>query len=259
MKQAVILLLGTLSSLLGTCANRSWAFDAQETTPAVARQTVVKQASEIKSEDAQSHREHALSLLSQKHNAEAAREYVAFLQAARIGGREEGFDAMAFASRLEEAGQLQEAVTVYRQILVATTTESAFERCYLFNALDPSQYVAFPEFAASIQKLRPYCTQSEHYDRGLQLLREGKSDSGVQELERQVAQNPLFQGTYDVLARVYRSRGEDSNALAVIRKYFEVETDQLERCKMYRHLGTRSYYERFDKEFADHMKQECEK
>ncbi len=101
--------------------------------------------------------------------------------------------------------------------------ERRAKRCLLLQSADPRLAEARPTVRRELQELRPYCTDTEHLDRAVELEQQGRVDEAVTELERQVATNPKPEETYVVLERLRRLspqtlRAMDAPAVETVRR-----------------------------------------
>jgi tetratricopeptide (TPR) repeat protein len=215
---------------------------------------LLRKAVELKSEHPEAHRNLAWVLLDQEEVDEAIEQYKTHLQ---VTVRGVGNDNVAFAQSIAQAGRLKEAVGILDRTLALARNDSRSFACMLFQSLDLNPYTTFVEFVNTVQKLRPYCTSLEHRNRAAELMNREKIDEAIREWELQLEENPYYEGTYTSLPGLYLKQGQPDKAREVVKKYFEIDTDPLYRCRQYRAMS-RKGYERFAPKIMAQLKKECE-
>lgn len=220
------------------------------------RQRLLQEALGLEPRHPRAHLDFAVVLLRQNQIKAAQTEFATHMRVSPYGGRSDGFRDMAFAREMEGRGLRTEAIDAYRQIMNAAASESAFERCYLFLNFDPGRYADMPTFQAALQRLRPYCTATEHRDAAVAMLNRGLKVQAIQQLESQVQANPLYQETYFLLADLYRSQHDDVKLTNAIRNYFTAELDVAEKCRMYAQIRLEAY-EKYDNTLVSSIRSGC--
>jgi hypothetical protein len=101
-------------------------------------------------------RELAWLLIRKKEYEESLRLYVDHLRANSLS-RAESVRALAFGRELEVAGFMADAVSLYEEVLRATTEMDPLERCGVFDSMTTVRYAAFLQFLFRLRDLRAAC------------------------------------------------------------------------------------------------------
>ncbi|HEX5748355.1 MAG TPA: tetratricopeptide repeat protein [Archangium sp.] len=189
----------------------------------------------------EAHKDLAGLLLTQGQVDEAVREYRTHLSVRPYEGREVALEDIQFADRLAAAGRVREAAQVYDAVWDATGNEPRSERCQIFKAVDLDPYERIgARFARQLGELRAACAGSPRLEGAVELERQGRDAAALQELERQIQENPVPVEPYLALQRLHLKQGRVDEAAAVMARYFRQEKDPEERCRHFRTLSPRT-------------------
>ncbi|WP_375768287.1 tetratricopeptide repeat protein [Archangium gephyra] len=205
------------------------------------RVELLRRTLELAPKHPEAHKDLAGLLLDQGQVDEAVREYRTHLSVRPYEGREDALADIQFADRLASAGRVREAAQVYDAVWDATAKEPRSERCQIFKAVDLDPYERIgARFAQQLRGLRAACTGTPRLEGAVELERQGRDDAAIQELERQIQENPAPAEPYLALQRLHLKKGRVDEAAAVMTRYFRQEKDSQERCRHFRTLSPRT-------------------
>ena len=121
----------------------------------------------------------------------------------------------------------------------ATDARQAFQRA---EALTPS--------ATAAARARLHVLAAEDFRRA------GRLDEAVRELQEALRYGPNYGEGYARLAETHRTRGALEQGLAVLKRYREVESRRVERCRTYRRLDLAPSAS-LDRGFVEEVKRQC--
>lgn len=220
------------------------------------RESLLKKIIRINPKYSEAHRRLAFILVSQGKFDEAVNEYNLYLEASPITAVTYIGKPVYFGQLLTQAGRAKEAVDIYMNLLDRMRELSRFEKCQVFKSLDIGPYSKYSDFTERIMKSRPFCSQTDHRDKAVQLQKEEKTDEAIRELELQIKENPYFEESYFLLEDIYKSKGQMDKALFAIKRYYEFEKDVTEKCKKYNNSNI-NLYKQHDKQFVENLRKEC--
>ncbi|WP_309894333.1 tetratricopeptide repeat protein [Archangium sp.] len=205
------------------------------------RVRLLRRALELDPKHPEAHKDLAWLLLNQGQVDEAVREYRTHLSVRPFEGREEALENLRFAQRLGELGRVREAAQVYDTVWESLRGESPSERCQVFKAVDLDPYERIgARFAQRVREIRASCTRLPGLERAAELERQGRDDAALEELERQIQENPVPVQPYLALERLHLKRGQPEQAASVMGRYFQQEKDVQARCRHFRTLSPRT-------------------
>jgi ribosomal protein L14E/L6E/L27E len=175
----------------------------------------------------------AWGLLRQGRGDEAVRSYKEHMDSSPVKGRAEARENLRFAEELSRAQLPRQAAQVLGKVVEQTRGERRTERCVLFQSVDQRLTESVPALRGELQALRPYCTNTEHLDRAVELERQGRVDEAVNALEQQVATNPKPEETHVLLERLHERRGQVEKAAQVVERELRAEPDVREKCERF--------------------------
>ncbi len=171
------------------------------------------------------HQDMAWGLLRQGLGEEAARFYKEHMDSNPVKDREEAKENLRFAEELSRARLPRQAAQVLGKVVEQTRGERRAERCVLFQSVDKQLTESLPALRGELQALRPFCTNTEHLDKAVELERQGRVDEAVKELEEQVATNPKPEETHVMLERLHQRKGEVEKAADAAERQLRAEPD----------------------------------
>ncbi|MCY1082261.1 tetratricopeptide repeat protein [Archangium lansingense] len=206
-----------------------------------ARIRLLRRTLELNPKHPEAHKDLAGLLLDQGQTDEAVREYRTHLSVRPYEGREDALADIQFADRLAAAGRVREAAQVYDAVWDATAKEPRAERCQIFKSVDLDPYERMgARFAQRLREIRTACSGTPRLEGAVELERQGKDDAAIQELERQIQENPAPAEPYLALQRLHLKQGRAEEAAGVMARYFQQEKDPQERCRHFRTLSPRT-------------------
>lgn len=198
----------------------------------------------------------ARTLLSQKKLDEAIEQYRLYMKDTPYRRIQDAHGHAAFANALTIQGRLKDAVEIYENTLKLARVDRPFQRCVLVRNVNLEQFSKYKSFASRVRQLKRYCTNLDHYNRAVQLLREKKTDEAIEQLELQRKVNPYIEGTYVALEDIYKGRGQPEKALAIVKSYFAVQRDRLDQCRYFSRRD-KHVYRKLDGKFIDQLAKQC--
>ncbi|MFY0528205.1 tetratricopeptide repeat protein [Archangium gephyra] len=136
---------------------------------------------------------------------------------------------------------MREAAQVYDAVWDATGDEPRSERCQIFKSVDLDPYERIgARFARQLRGIRAACTGTPRLESAVELERQGRDGAAIQELERQIQENPVPAEPYLALHRIHLKQGRVDEAAGVMSRYFQQEKDANERCRHFRTLSPRT-------------------
>jgi tetratricopeptide (TPR) repeat protein len=207
---------------------------------AARRMGLLRRTVELNPRHPRANQDLAWGLLKQGKADEASRIYQRHLEVSPVKDRQEAKENLRFAGALARAQRPQEAAQVLETVMDQTKNERRAERCLLLQSADPKLTEARPHVKRTLQELRPYCTDTEHLDRAVELEQQGRVDEAVTELERQVATNPKPEETHVMLERLYLRKGQPEKAAEVTTRYLRSEPEAREKCERFRRISPRT-------------------
>lgn len=211
--------------------------------------SLLRKAIELDSKDPQKHETLARLLLVQGAVEEAVQEFKLHLALNPPPERWPG--GVGFGVELARLGSTAEGAKIILQVLELARGESRFEQCRLILPVEAGLFEGLADFQAKLSKLKMYCFSLEHRDRGVELLRQGKTDEAITEFEKQLKVNPVYAESYFLLEKAYRSKGEAEKALGVIERFLDVERDPKQRCEAMKRFGVKSLPDKVRERFRD--------
>jgi tetratricopeptide (TPR) repeat protein len=204
------------------------------------RTALLRRTVELNPRHSRANQDLAWSLLKQGQPDEAWRVYERHLEVSPVKDRQEAQENLRFAGAMARAQRPQQAAQVLETVMEQMKDERRAERCLLLQSADPRLAEARPTVRRELQQLRPYCTDTEHLDRAVELEQQGRVDEAVTELERQVDTNPKPEETYVMLERLYLRKGQPEKAAEATARYLREEPDPREKCERFRRLSPRT-------------------
>jgi tetratricopeptide (TPR) repeat protein len=206
-----------------------------------ARIRLLRRTLELAPKHPEAHKDLAGLLLDRGQTDEAVREYRTHLSVRPYEGREDALADLQFADRLAGLGRVREAAQVYDAVWDATGKESRAERCQIFKSVDLEPYERIgARFAQRLREIRAACSGTPRMESAVELERQGKDEAAIQELERQIQENPVPAEPYLALQRIHLKQGKVEEAAGVMTRYFQQEKDFQERCRHFRTLSPRT-------------------
>lgn len=95
-------------------------------------------------------------------------------------------------------------------------------------------------FVKQLRDLREACAGSPRLEGAVELERQGRDAAALQELERQIQENPVPAEPYLALQRLHLKQGRVDEAAGVMTRSFQQEKDPQERCRHFRTLSPRT-------------------
>lgn len=220
---------------------------------------LLRKVTELEPKHPHAHRDLAMLLLPQGKPEEAVEEYKVHLEVSPHALARDARNNIFFADSITQAGYAGEAIEILEATLVEVQKQGRHHACRLFEPLDLRSYEAFKEFVEKVRTLRPYCTNLEHRNQAVRLMREGKEEEAIQELQLQLQINPYYEETYFLLSELYEKQGKIGEVLATWEKYFKVEPDPTIRCETFARLRSALVrrYKGSDKPFVQKLIKEC--
>jgi tetratricopeptide (TPR) repeat protein len=197
------------------------------------RVRLLRRTLEVDPRHPRAHQDMAWGLLRQGLGEEAARFYKEHMDANPVKDREEARENLRFAEELSRARLPRQAAQVLGQVVEQTRGERRAERCVLFQSVDQRLTESVPALRGELQALRPYCTNTEHLGRAVELERQGRVDEAVNALEQQVATNPKPEETHAMLERLHQRKGEVEKAAEVVERQLRLEPEVKEKCERF--------------------------
>jgi tetratricopeptide (TPR) repeat protein len=204
------------------------------------RTALLRRTVELDPRHRRAHQDLAWNLLKQGQPDEAWRVYQRHLEVSPVKDRQEAQENLRFAGAMARVQRPEQAAQVLETVMDQMKDERRAERCLLLQSADPRLAEARPTVRRELQQLRPYCTETEHLDRAVELEQQGRVDEAVTELERQVDTNPKPEETYVLLERLYLRKGQPEKAAEVSARYLREEPDTREKCERFRRLSPRT-------------------
>jgi tetratricopeptide (TPR) repeat protein len=204
------------------------------------RMTLLRRTVELNPRHPRANQDLAWGLLKQGKADEASKVYRRHLEASPSKDRQEAQENLRFAGALARAQRPQQAAQVVETVMDQMQGERRAERCLLLQSTDPRLAEARPNVKRELQELRPYCTNTEHLDRAVELEQQGRVDEAVMELERQVDANPKPEETYVMLERLYLRKGQPEKAAEATTRYLRSEPEAREKCERFRRISPRT-------------------
>ncbi|WP_224243035.1 tetratricopeptide repeat protein [Hyalangium gracile] len=204
------------------------------------RMSLLRRTVELNPRHARAHQDLAWGLLRQGKPDEATRVYQRHLEVSPVKDRQEAHENLRFAGALARAQRPQQAAQVLETVMDQMQGERRAERCLLLQSVDPRLVEARPQVKRELQELRPYCTNTEHLDRAVELEQQGRVDEALMELERQVDINPKPEETYVMLERLYLRKGQPEKAAEVTTRYLRSEPETREKCERFQRISPRT-------------------
>jgi tetratricopeptide (TPR) repeat protein len=201
------------------------------------RAALLKRTVELNPRHPRANQDLAWSMLKQGQPDEAWRVYQRHLEVSPVKDRQEAQENLRFAGAMVRAQRPQQAAQVLETVMEQVKDERRAERCLLLESADPRLSEARPTVRRQLQELRPYCTNTEHLDRAVNLEQQGRVDEAVTELERQVDANPKPEETYVMLERLYLRKGQPEKAAEVTARHLRSEPDAREKCERFRRIS----------------------
>ncbi|MFL5357064.1 tetratricopeptide repeat protein [Archangium sp.] len=202
------------------------------------RLRLLRRAVALEPKHPDAHKDLAWSLLERGQVDEAMREYRLHLSLHPARERADAFEDLRFAKKLGELGHVREAAEVYDAVWDATRDESRAQRCQIFKTVDLDPYERIgARFAQRVREIRAACADTPRLEHAQELERQGQDDAAVQELERQIQENPVPVEPYLELERLHQKQGRMAEAAAVMTRYFQQEKNPAERCRHFRTLS----------------------
>jgi tetratricopeptide (TPR) repeat protein len=220
------------------------------------RMALLRRTVELNPRHPRANQDLAWSMLKQGQPDEAWRVYQRHLQVSPAKDRQEAQENLRFAGAMMRAQRPQQAAQVLETVMEQVKDERRTERCLLLQSADPRMAEARPAVRRQLQELRPYCTDTEHLDRAMELEKQGRMDEAVTELERQVAANPKPEETYVMLERLYLRKGQPEKAAEVSARQLRAEPDAREKCERFQRLSPHTL-RAMDPRTVDAVRRQC--
>jgi tetratricopeptide (TPR) repeat protein len=171
--------------------------------------------------------------------------------------RQEARESLRFAEELSRRQLPRQAAQVLGKVVNQTREERRAERCVLFQAVDQRLAQSVPALRGELQALRPYCTDTEHLDRAVELERQGRVDEAVNALEQQVATNPKPEETHAMLERLHQRKGQVDKAARAVERQLRLEPDMKEKCERFLKASPLAL-RAMPKPLVDTLRRQCE-
>lgn len=184
----------------------------------------------------EAHKDLAEVLVEQGKADEAAKEYRQHMAVNPPKEREDTEATLQFAQKLARV-RPEAAAVVVDDAWKATKDESRTERCLRFKSLNPKLVSRNPGLRSQVQEVQPYCTQTEHLKRAVELEQQGRVDEAIQEAQQQVATNPKPAETHVLLERLQLKKGRPDLAAQAVQQELKQEPDAKEKCERFRQLA----------------------
>ncbi|MDY7232774.1 tetratricopeptide repeat protein [Hyalangium rubrum] len=198
----------------------------------------------------------AWGLLRQGRADEALRAYKEHMEASPVKDRQEARENLRFADEMARRKGPRQAAQVLETVMKQTREERRSERCLLFQAVDPRLAESAPVVRGELQALRPYCTDTQHLDRAVELERQGRVDEAVTALEQQVATNPKPEETHVMLERLYERKGQVAKAAEATARELRAKPDVRELCERFRKVSPLTL-RAMNKETVEAVRRQC--
>jgi tetratricopeptide (TPR) repeat protein len=203
----------------------------------------------------EAHKDLAEVLVDQGKADEAAKQYQRHMAVNPPKEREDTEQTLQFAQKLARV-RPEAAAEVVDGAWKATREESRTERCLRFKDVNPGVYARKPALRAQVQQVQPYCTETEHLDRAVELEQQGRVDEAINELQRQVATNPKPEETYVLLERLQLKKGRPDLAAQAVQRELKQEPDTKEKCERFKQLAPDTV-RAMPKPDVDSLRQDC--
>lgn len=192
---------------------------------------LLRQAVQENPNDAQAWRTLALYLAEKVGiNDEAIAAFDNYLALGRVVDRGAGAGAMWFIQSELIANRRPEAIRAIERLWGLSKDWKGFDRCYFFSSLDV-KVLGEDLWANRMDKLKPYCSNYDHYKRATDLLATANRTAAIGELQQQIQTNPAFAQTYVSLARLLRDEHRQQDADNVLRRLLQSDdVDNVEKC-----------------------------
>lgn len=184
----------------------------------------------------EAHKDLAEVLVEQGKADEAANQYRQHMAVNPPKEREDTEQTLQFAQKLARV-RPEAAAEVVDDAWKATREESRTERCLRFKKVNPGVYARKPALRAQVQQLQPFCTETEHLDRAVELEQQGRVDEAINELQQQVATNPKPEETHVLLERLQLKKGRPDLAAQAVQRELKQEPDAKEKCERFKQLA----------------------
>lgn len=202
------------------------------------RLRLLRRAVALEPRHSEAHADLAWSLLERGQVDEAMREYRLHLSLHPPKDREDAFEDLRFAKKLGELGHVREAAEVYDAVWDSTRDARRAERCQIFKTVDLDPYERIgARFAQGVRQIRAACADMPRLEHAQELERQGQDAAAVEELERQIRENPVPVEPYLELERLHLQQGRTAEAAGVMTRYFQQEKDPDERCRHFKTLS----------------------
>jgi tetratricopeptide (TPR) repeat protein len=201
-----------------------------------AREPLLERTVELNPKHPEAHKDLAKVKLQQGEAEEAARRFQQHLKVNPPKERQDTEQSLQFAQKLARA-KPEVAADVVEEAWAATKGESRSERCLRFKDVDPRLYARKPTLRGQVDQVRPYCTNTEHLDRAVELERQGRVDEAINELQRQEQANPKPEETHVMLERLQLRKGRPDLAAQAAARQLQGEADTKQKCERFRKLS----------------------
>ena len=163
---------------------------------------------------------------------------------------------MSFAAYLVNVhGRVEDSAALIDLILDNIGTLNNHEMCQLINAETLDEFNELEKFRRRMLKILAHCNTAPLLE-GARFQEAGKTKEAIASFETLMEENPYHVGIYLRLPKLYLEMGQPEKARALIEKYFDLDEDPADRCKMkdgmYRHG-----YDRLAPELLARVKKEC--
>lgn len=179
------------------------------------------------------HQDMAWGLLRQGLGEEAVRAYQQHMDSNPAKDRQEARESLRFAEELSRVKLPRQAAQVLSKVVEQTREERRAERCVLFQSVDQRLAESVPALRGELRALRPFCTNTEHLDRAVELEHQGRVDEAINALEQQVATNPKPEETHAMLERLHQRKGQVDKAAQVVERQLRLEPEMKEKCERF--------------------------
>jgi tetratricopeptide (TPR) repeat protein len=203
----------------------------------------------------EAHKDLAEVLVEQGKADEAAKQYQRHMAVNPPKEREDTEQTLQFAQKLARV-RPEAAAEVVDGAWKATREESRTERCLRFKDVNPGVYARRPALRAQVQQVQPYCTETEHLDRAVELEQQGRVDEAINELQQQVATNPKPEETHVLLERLQLKKGRPDLAAQAVQRELKQEPDTKEKCERFKQLAPDTV-RAMPKPDVDSLRQDC--
>jgi len=184
----------------------------------------------------EAHKDLAEVLVDQGKVDEAAKQYRQHIAVNPPKERQDTEESLRFARKVARV-RPEVAAEVVDDAWKATREESRTERCLRFKNVNPGLYARKPALRAQVQQLQPFCTETEHLDRAVELEQQGRVDEAINELQQQVATNPKPEETHVLLERLQLKKGRPDLAAQAVQRELKQEPDAKEKCERFKQLA----------------------